>query len=199
VADIEWVELESFSTEAVALVAAASLNAAGIEAIVRRYDPAGIGTLTRTVQSAQVLVNPSDEAAARRMLDSTSGDVTRERQEEWARVPSGAIGVGLDAIRKRRRTVWMIWLTYLPAGFLALVLMPSIAGYVIAAWCVAFVVSGHRLEHAPCPRCGKRYLARFGWERPWTETGVCCAHCQLPLKGKAVDGLAAIPPDARPR
>jgi len=181
VTDTEWVELESFSSEAGALVAAASLNAAGIEAIVERFDPAGFGTFTWAVPSARVVVALSDEVAARQMMDSASRDMTREREEEWARVSPDAIVLGLSAIRKRRRMVWTIWLTYLPVGCLSMVLLPKIAGYVIGVWFVAFLVSGQRLQNVRCPRCGHRYVATFQWRNPWTERGVCCAHCKLPL------------------
>lgn len=86
--------------------------------------------------------------------------------------------------RRRRRAVWIIWLTYLPGagGVAALgqrVVGSGTPGIVVAVmWMAAFLASGLRVGAFRCPRCGERFTSRggplFRVNNPFTGK---CLHC----------------------
>jgi hypothetical protein len=80
--------------------------------------------------------------------------------------------------------MWFVYLGGLPVAaavaWLASRLFDTkIPGMVAAiAWMVAYMVIGFRIQLWPCPRCGKRFSAKW-WYNKWLFARKC-VHCGLP-------------------
>ncbi len=86
----------------------------------------------------------------------------------------------IDQIRTRRRCLWIVFLTYLPAVWLSLRLTGSnqITLAVAIIWLVLAAVAGVMVSASRCPGCGKL----FHMQGVATSWGARCVHCDLSLK-----------------
>ena len=85
--------------------------------------------------------------------------------------------------RSRRRWVFVICLTYIPAVFaLGYPLMrlfgSEIPIYVVAGvWMLAFIVFANYMEAFRCPRCRRAFFRSWWFHNPLARR---CVHCGLP-------------------
>jgi hypothetical protein len=87
---------------------------------------------------------------------------------------------GLHGIRVKRRWLWCLFLSYLPAAGLAgLVIAPEATAFTALGWMVAMAVTATLVSRARCPRCG----GFFHRSRLWYNTvAQRCMHCGLRLR-----------------
>jgi hypothetical protein len=181
--DRDYLEFDTFPSEFAAAAAAASLGAAGIDCVVERID-AGAASMTRVPQAARLLVSRGDIMRARAAVEAAAADhqvAIENSLADWRTIPRDVLDAGRREIRRRRRMVWAVGLSYLPAGVLAFLYSPARAGYVIAVWMLAFIASAAWAAMARCPGCARTYSVRRRARNPWTQR---CMHCELPLRGE---------------
>jgi hypothetical protein len=87
---------------------------------------------------------------------------------------------GLHGIRVKRRLLWLLFLSYLPAAGLAgFVIAPEAFAFTALAWMVAFAVTGTLVSRARCPRCGGFFHRTRLWGNTFAQR---CMHCGLRLR-----------------
>src|SRR5437660_11738437 len=91
------------------------------------------------------------------------------------------VAVGLDEIRRRRRTVWLVFFGYVPIVTLIWFATHSdrLAIGAAAVWMALFALVIIRLGVSKCPRCGKRFHQTWYWHNPFTSS---CLHSGLKLR-----------------
>lgn len=97
---------------------------------------------------------------------------------------SGAIAKGLEEIRRRRRSVWIVFFLYFPVVGVAFAISQSehVAMGVAFAWAALYLFAGIRVDVSKCPRCGRRFHRKRYFANPWSGK---CLHCGLRLRGEA--------------
>jgi len=95
-----------------------------------------------------------------------------------AEMESSAPPTALAGIRNRRRFLWTVFASYLPAIWFALKLGgDGLAAVVAILWLLMSGVGGAMVSFAICPRCGNRFHMK-GISTSW---GSRCVHCKLSL------------------
>jgi len=112
-----------------------------------------------------------------------------------------------QSLKRRRRWLWGLLLTYLPGagGLAALSLRYGVPRkYEMVApiaWMIAMSIAGIRHGYFRCPRCGKRCFQRGFFHNAWASR---CLHCNMRLYWSGQElvsvskGLPFPPPGERP-
>lgn len=99
--------------------------------------------------------------------EGRGGGLDRPRPDELA---------GFRRIQSRRRAVWIVWLTFLPAFGL---FYHCVGSPLVIGWTTAFFVSGIIQQLSRCPRCGNRcFWKGWFWKNTWAPR---CLHCRVRL------------------
>ncbi|MBN2645712.1 MAG: hypothetical protein JXR59_09600 [Desulfuromonadaceae bacterium] len=86
----------------------------------------------------------------------------------------------LAVIRRKRLILWSVFISYLPAVTVALIMGGDKGATVVAVlWLIAAGAAGVGVSFSRCPRCGQFFHMR-GVTTSW---GRHCQHCNLGLKG----------------
>lgn len=97
-----------------------------------------------------------------------------------------------DEYRKRRNLATIAFVGYVPVVYLVADLAfklfhTSVPGYAFAAaWMLFIIISSNRVVWFPCPRCGKRFFAKWWYHNMFARR---CVHCGL---RKYSDGAALV-------
>jgi uncharacterized protein (DUF983 family) len=103
-------------------------------------------------------------------------------------VTSASLRDGLARIRRRRRIVWLVFWTYIPAMVLMSLLGEWVFPWAAFAWMALLGVTSVQVSLSRCPRCGERYHWGSTWYSSWTRK---CMHCGLPLRPTESELLVA--------
>ena len=93
--------------------------------------------------------------------------------------------------RKRRNLLLFAFLAYMPIvglfGFLTIRAFKTTTPAFVAAftWMAFYAVAGIRFQCFKCPRCGKRFFAKWWYHNMFARR---CVHCGLP---KYADPIAS--------
>jgi hypothetical protein len=92
-----------------------------------------------------------------------------------------SLKAGLGEIRRRRRLLWVVFLTCMPGvALMATFFGHSVFLWTAFGWMLAFAISAQYAFGCGCPRCGGQFASRPGrWHNPWTQR---CLHCGLRLR-----------------
>jgi len=86
----------------------------------------------------------------------------------------------LAGIRTRRRFLWSVFISYIPAIWFALKIGGDGLALVVGIlWLVMAAAGGILVSFALCPRCGNRFHMK-GISTSWACR---CVHCKLSLSG----------------
>ncbi|WP_282753845.1 hypothetical protein [Desulfuromonas thiophila] len=91
----------------------------------------------------------------------------------------------LAALRKKRLILWSVFISYLPAISLALILAEGQAAAITVGilWLLAAGGAGVGVSFSRCPRCGQFFHMR-GLTTSWSRR---CQHCRLHLNSTPED------------
>lgn len=89
------------------------------------------------------------------------------------------INAALAVIRRKRKQLWAVFFTYLPAIGLALKFSTgnTVPALVAGCWVTAAAIAGARVSLSRCPACGNL----FHMQGVSTSWGRRCRHCKLSL------------------
>ncbi len=90
----------------------------------------------------------------------------------------------LAEIRKRRRRVWILLLTFIPACFIGGIIAGTEASYLIIAvlWTLLSAYFVGRAFTSRCPNCGNYFYIKGMFNNPLSQK---CLHCKISLRYKA--------------
>jgi hypothetical protein len=106
----------------------------------------------------------------RQMIEIDQSDLERYR-------------VGWSDYVRRRNTLWIVFLGYLPLGALVMLSLKylrlpySIGMTLVIAWFLAFPIVGIRYQLWKCPRCGKGFAYTWWYNKSYFARK--CVHCGL--------------------
>jgi len=89
--------------------------------------------------------------------------------------------IAWQGYRRRRNLFGIAFLSFVPFAYLIDHLTLKSYGWTIQLfaiiWMIVFLAAGIRMQHFPCPRCGKWFFSRG-----WTSNMIAerCIHCGLP-------------------
>ena len=83
------------------------------------------------------------------------------------------------SIARRRRSVWGLFLIFMPIAIPAQLLSETVPELVVGGWAVAVAVATGIHGLSRCPRCGERCFMKAPWSsNPWAGR---CLHCRIKL------------------
>jgi hypothetical protein len=100
---------------------------------------------------------------------STQGADERPRNSEWE---------AFRSVRRRRRWVWLIVLSYLPVGAGVFLIGPDLGIAVAVVWMIALCAAAALHSVTRCPRCGRRCFHSNSWHN---QLALRCLHCRTRL------------------
>jgi len=104
---------------------------------------------------------------------------------EFGVPPNPAELAQLATIRRRRRNLWIVFLSYLPGTAIVGGALNSLLGsdkpvvVVAVSWMAAFMVAGYGVGISRCPRCGDEFHRRGLWTNTFAQR---CMNCELPIR-----------------
>jgi hypothetical protein len=124
---------------------------------------ADLGVVRTTVDSAYRGHPGNEDATARVMTDGIS---------EPSQVEA------FTALSRRRRWVWGLFLSYMPAAVVAGLINETIGNCVAIGWTIACAGATGLHGFSRCPRCGRHCFVKTTRSNPWASK---CLHCGINL------------------